>query len=122
MAYLTKKTYKEKLLDPRWQKKRLEVLSKYNFTCCRCGDKTSTLHVHHLKYKENPWDVGIEDLLSLCDTCHKIAHINAKSLSPLELELIGKIQHIGHNCYEDCLASFILKDLTKIILKHTQNG
>jgi len=30
---MAKLTYSEKLKDPRWQKKRLEILSRDNFTC-----------------------------------------------------------------------------------------
>jgi len=71
---MTKTTYKEKLLDPRWQKKRLEVLSRDSFTCLRCGDDKSTLHVHHNSYKGNPWDVKLEELETICASCHAKEH------------------------------------------------
>lgn len=64
-------SYSEKLQDPRWQRKRLEVLNRENFTCQSCGDKEHTLHVHHLAYKKNPWDVPLEDLECLCGWCHE---------------------------------------------------
>ena len=67
-------TYQEKLKDPRWQKKRLEILEKHKWTCCICGDKESTLHVHHLKYNDDPWDVPDDYLIVLCDKCHKNIH------------------------------------------------
>lgn len=41
------KSYSEKLLDPRWQKKRLEILARDNWTCQRCGAVNCELHVHH---------------------------------------------------------------------------
>ena len=63
-------TYKEKLLDPRWQKKRLEILDRDNFTCQLCDDKTSTLHIHHHEYHHNPWDVENEKLIAYCEHCH----------------------------------------------------
>ncbi len=68
------KTYTEKLKDPRWQKKRLEVLERDNFTCRACGETEKTLHVHHLAYSKEPWDVNMDDLLTLCEYCHNVAH------------------------------------------------
>lgn len=67
------KTYTEKLLDPRWQRKRLEVLSRDEFTCRHCRDKKSTLHVHHLRYIKgrNPWEYETQELITLCETCHR---------------------------------------------------
>lgn len=65
--------YSELLKDPRWQKKRLEVLQRDNFTCSCCGDDKSTLHVHHVKYNGNPWDVDSSLLITFCELCH-LAH------------------------------------------------
>lgn len=83
-------TYKEKLLDPRWQKKRLETFQQDNFQCQYCGDTTKTLNAHHFCYGENPWDVEDGDLITLCDDCHKISHI--KTFTKLEDELICALQ------------------------------
>lgn len=66
-------TYKEQLLDPRWQKKRLEILNRDNFSCTKCGDTNSTLHVHHNKYSKYPWDIDNDFLETLCVHCHLIA-------------------------------------------------
>lgn len=68
-------TYKEKLLDPRWQKKRLEVLESDYWSCRACESKTGTLHVHHLWYEKDcdPWDYPNECLITLCDKCHEKA-------------------------------------------------
>ena len=63
--------YKEKLLDPRWQKKRLEILSRDEFTCQMCGDTKSTLHIHHKLYNNNPWDVDNDKLITYCQHCHQ---------------------------------------------------
>jgi len=63
-------TYSEKLLDPRWQKKRLEILQRDNFTCSCCGDTKETLHVHHVKYNGEPWDIDSSLLITFCATCH----------------------------------------------------
>jgi hypothetical protein len=65
------KTYSDKLKDPRWQKKRLEVLQRDGWTCQNCADKSSTLHVHHKTYRQSdPWDSPMWDLITLCESCH----------------------------------------------------
>ena len=63
--------YSDKLKDPRWQKKRLEILERDNWTCQKCMDKEITLHVHHLKYNGNPWELDEGDLITLCKHCHE---------------------------------------------------
>ena len=67
-----RKKYLEKLKDPRWQKKRLEVFERDEWICKRCYDTESTLNVHHRYYKDNadPWDYPLEALVTLCEECH----------------------------------------------------
>mgnify|MGYP000949982809 CR=1 len=68
-----KSNYSEKLKDPRWQKRRLEIMNRDDFTCRKCGDKTKTLNVHHLSYIKgrDPWDYRDDILVTLCEDCHK---------------------------------------------------
>lgn len=75
-------TYAEKLKDPRWQKKRLEILSRDNFTCSNCGDTELTLHVHHVVYfkGDEPWEATNDTLDTLCSDCHKIQHLKFSEL------------------------------------------
>jgi len=72
---MEKKTYSEKLKDPRWQKKRLEVLERDHWACVTCGAKQDTLHVHHLFYfyGKEPWDIPSGFLITLCEACHNTA-------------------------------------------------
>ena len=66
-------TYTDKLRDPRWQRKRLEIFQRDNFTCRNCKDEATLLTVHHLCYLPNvePWDHPDILLLTLCDPCHE---------------------------------------------------
>lgn len=68
-----RKTYLEKLRDPRWQKKRLEIFERDGWACQKCYSTRKTLHVHHKRYiKGNaPWQYDIELLVTLCETCHE---------------------------------------------------
>lgn len=56
---------------PNWQRKRLEILSRDDFTCVACGDKESTLHVHHMLYPAGEvWEIDDKFLQTLCEDCH----------------------------------------------------
>lgn len=72
VTHLPKMKYSEKLKDPRWQRKRLEVMQRDNFSCQYCGDDKTSLHVHHKSYSGNPWDAESEQLITVCKDCHSI--------------------------------------------------
>lgn len=68
--------YWEKLKDPRWQKKRLEIMERDEFSCVDCDDDKSTLNVHHCYYKKGfePWEYPDECYKTLCENCHNNRH------------------------------------------------
>lgn len=77
--YAPKKTYKELLKSPLWQKKRLEIFEKRNWTCENCSSglvDDKQLHLHHQHYLESthPWDYADDDFVVLCETCHNQHH------------------------------------------------
>lgn len=67
-----KEQYYAKLRDPRWQKMRLKIMERDEFTCQMCFDSESTLNVHHCYYKNGaePWDYEECSLITLCEDCH----------------------------------------------------
>ena len=93
-------TYSEKLKHPKWQKKRLEALQDAGWKCQRCEDSETELHVHHLKYHGDPWDVPLSFLAVLCSMCHESAHelkaaiAPVPELSPSEREIQSVIDQI----------------------------
>jgi hypothetical protein len=88
-------TYSEKLKDPRWQKKRLEIMHAADFQCEECGSKEKTLHIHHRRYIKGrePWDYEDCDLLCLCEDCHSEATYFDQSLFELISYLDTKTKH-----------------------------
>lgn len=80
-------TYAKLLRDPRWQRKRLEVMERDDFQCQRCDATNKTLNVHHKKYLpgRSPWEYPNELLITYCEDCHKAHHPKktANSLPPL---------------------------------------
>jgi len=64
--------YNEKLKDPRWQRRRLYIFERDNWTCQLCSRTDLELHVHHLhRTTEEPWEEPDLHLLTLCKLCHE---------------------------------------------------
>ena len=101
-----KPTYAEMLRDPRWQRRRLEILSRDEFTCQRCRSTTKELHAHHKFYLsggKSPWEYGDEHLITLCLDCHEHA---TKSMALLRAGLAQLDPHMHEivRGYVDALA------------------
>lgn len=88
--------YQTKLLDPRWQRKRLGILQNADWKCQHCNSRDKTLQVHHGYYRPgaNPWDYEDTTLWCLCRDCHEEAqakltqvHREIAKLPPLGGEL-----------------------------------
>ena len=94
--------YSDKLKDPRWQRKRLEILERDDFTCQSCMDSESTLVVHH-RYYENvePWEYPNEALVTLCANCHE-AQLN---LPTIEKSLLRELR-----------TRFLVEDISSIAI------
>lgn len=69
-------TYSEKLRDPRWQRRRLEIMQRDDFSCRMCYESEHTLNVHHLWYTRGaePWDYPDTCLITTCEACHEELH------------------------------------------------
>ncbi len=85
-------TYLEKLKDPRWQKKRLEILNRDEWSCRICGDKETTLNIHHVAYSGEPWEADSNSLLTMCESCHKD---ETEWLKTSQKELIKSLKSSG---------------------------
>lgn len=93
-AFLTimrnkKQTYSDLLRDPRWQKKRLEIMQRDNFTCQHCGAQDKELQVHHMLYTKGakPWEYNERHLITLCRQCHEVESEENKRLYNLFCEV-----------------------------------
>lgn len=102
-------TYQEQLKNPKWQKKRLEVLNENNFECSECGSKDTELHVHHTIYRKGNkvWEYENDELACLCKTCHEFEHKLLEDLHEtyLWLSRYEKLRLLG---YADGLQSPIM--------------
>jgi hypothetical protein len=66
-----KQFYIQRLRDPRWQKRRLDILQRDDFSCQWCHHKNKELVVHHWWYEGEPWEAPDEALMTMCVECHE---------------------------------------------------
>lgn len=92
--------YKDLLKDPRWQKKRLEIFTRDDWSCRICGNEKLTLHLHHKRYLPNkkPWDYPDNFIVTLCEYCHdkhhKVDKIKQSSFS--EINKMKSVKEINN--------------------------
>ena len=112
--------YYELLKDDRWLDKREEILQRDNYKCISCKNKGEEeeystmqlgeyLHVHHLIYKKGaaPWEYENDDLITLCDDCHKFITVKVESITKI----------IRRMCIDDDIAEqleYLLKVISEI--------
>ena len=57
-----------------YSSRREAILHRDNYTCQCCGKKNCRLEVHHVKFRSNGGTDDEENLLTLCEDCHKGVH------------------------------------------------
>lgn len=71
--------------DSRWQKLRLEIMERDEWTCKSCGATGDgvTLNVHHAYYESGkaPWEYPTDTLVTWCEDCHGKIHEAQKRLA-----------------------------------------
>ena len=69
---ITRKEYDEYMQSDKWQFKRQQILTFWDYRCCLCFNENS-LHVHHRTY-ESLGNELITDCIILCNECHDRHH------------------------------------------------
>ena len=64
-----------------YSSRRKAVLHRDNYTCQCCGKKNCRLEVHHIRFKSNGGTDDEENLITLCEDCHKGVHAGTITLS-----------------------------------------
>lgn len=116
-------SYAEKLQDPRWQRRRLEILQRDKWTCQHCDNSERTLHVHHRYYgpHPDPWESPDAALVTLCASCHEyetanwassvqllVAQLKNSGFSAVHLELLACALSTGDRNVRDEILKIIL--------------
>jgi len=90
---MSSSSYSSKLRDARWQRKRLEIMQRDEFTCKSCGasdkDEGTTLNVHHAYYEygKNPWEYPSSSLVTWCEKCHEKRKVMARYIDESVIRL-----------------------------------
>ena len=76
---MTKEEYRQLLNSDYWKGYSYSLIKERNFTCEDCGRRfygqRNKLQVHHLRYRDaNPWSYSPDELVVLCDACHRKRH------------------------------------------------
>ena len=64
-----------------YSSRRSAVLHRDNYTCQCCGKKNCRLDVHHIKFRSNGGTDDEENLITLCEDCHKGVHAGTVTLN-----------------------------------------
>ena len=76
---MTKDEYEKLLKSDYWKGYSYSLIKERNYTCEDCGrcfpNERNKLQVHHLVYRDtNPWSYKPDELIVLCEDCHKKRH------------------------------------------------
>ena len=64
--------FDEYMKSSMWREKREQILKRDGYKCTFCGT-AKNLRVHHITYVNIPYEKD-EDLITVCDKCHKKLH------------------------------------------------
>lgn len=118
----TKKSkYSEKLRDPRWQKKRLEVFERDKWACKNCNSTKNTLNAHHLYYElaTDPWEYPLRAFITLCQYCHEKERQSRPEAEKNLLAVLGTLGFLCDDLYLICDGIFHLYKLSNRDTKKT---
>jgi hypothetical protein len=77
------------LHSDHWDKRRRSTIRRDHAQCQLCGVRNTQLHVHHLD-DLRPYDEdGIENLITLCTSCHRRLHSSSSENRNLILDEIA---------------------------------
>lgn len=76
---MTKEEYQKLLQSDYWKGYSYSLIKERDFTCEDCGrrfyNERNKLQVHHLVYRDvNPWSYSPDEVVVLCEDCHKKRH------------------------------------------------
>ena len=59
---------------------RAHALDRDKYTCQCCGKKSMRFEVHHIIFRSNGGGDDLDNLITLCENCHKAIHDGTKTL------------------------------------------
>lgn len=65
--------YYDYLQTPEYKRLKMECFKRDKFQCCICGS-AKNLQAHHISYEHLKKPGELDDLITVCKTCHKEIH------------------------------------------------
>lgn len=99
---MTKEEYEKLLKSDYWRGYSYSLIKERNFTCEDCGrqflNERNKLQVHHLIYRDtNPWSYNPDEVVVLCEECHKRRHGIIIEPEPIFSESTGYSSSFSYN-------------------------
>lgn len=88
-----------------YSSRRSAILHRDNYTCQCCGKKNCRLEVHHIKFRSNGGTDDEENLITLCEDCHKGIHAGTVELNKKP----KKSKNLKHATHMSIIRSRLLK-------------
>ena len=88
-----------------YSSRREAILHRDNYTCQCCGKKNCRLEVHHVKFKSNGGTDDEENLITLCEDCHKGVHAGTVTLDKKP----KKSKNLKHAAHMSIIRSYLLR-------------
>ena len=85
--------------------RREAILHRDNYTCQCCGKKNCRLEVHHIKFRSNGGTDDEENLITLCEDCHKGVHAGTVVLNKKP----KKSKNLKYATHMSIIRSWLLK-------------
>ncbi len=69
-----------------------------------CGDKNNPLHIHHKRYINDnlPWEYQDDDLITLCEYCHKWIERSQKEIIGFDFSKLKALKLANGNYIIRC--------------------
>lgn len=94
-----------------YSSRRKAVLHRDNYTCQCCGKKNCRLEVHHIKFRSNGGTDDEENLITLCEDCHKGVHAGTVVLNKKPKQS----KNLKHATHMSIIRSRLLKEYPNAI-------
>ena len=94
-----------------YSSRREAILHRDNYTCQCCGKKNCRLEVHHIKFRRNGGTDDEENLITLCEDCHKSVHAGTVVLNKKP----KKSKNLKHATHMSIIRSRLLKEYPNAI-------
>lgn len=88
-----------------YSSRRSAILHRDNYTCQCCGKKNCRLEVHHIKFRRDGGTDDEENLITLCEDCHKGVHAGTVELNKKP----KKNKNLKHATHMSIIRSQLLK-------------